>query len=141
MASNKAKPEDLVASSRSPVIPVVYDPTADRKSKPNKAVKAEKNVPKATETPLPGTKKEVEDMSTATIREPTADEKAKPKKPGAEIPKQSNEVTFPFPAFVNEYGFLKLKDRVLKKIGWPTDKHIDVTLDFVDGALVVKKKA
>lgn len=54
---------------------------------------------------------------------------------------EPTEVTFPFPAFINDYGFLKVKDKVLKKIGWPTGKKIEQALDWKDGALVVRRKA
>lgn len=39
------------------------------------------------------------------------------------------------------YGFLKIKDKVLEKVGWPVKKKFDVTLDFKDGALIIRKKA
>jgi hypothetical protein len=50
------------------------------------------------------------------------------------------EINFPQPAFINDYGFLKIKNGILEKIGWPLKTHIDLLIDFKDGALVVKKK-
>lgn len=58
----------------------------------------------------------------------------------AEKKKAGKEVEFPIQAFVNLYGFLKIKDRVLEKIGWPKDEKFDVTLDWRDGALVIRKR-
>lgn len=144
MAADKVKHENLKPSDRSPTIPIVYDPTPERKAKTKR--KDTESVPKATETPPPETKKEVEDQSVASIREPTADKRTKPKKPGAEIP-ASKEITFSIEAFVNEYGFLKVQKKVLEKIGWyqkidaRRSKKVDVTLDFENGALIIKKKA
>jgi hypothetical protein len=33
------------------------------------------------------------------------------------------------------------RDAILEKLGWPTDKQVDVTIDVQDGALIVRKKA
>lgn len=148
----KVNAKDLQPSSRSPVIPVVYDPTADRK-KPKKAAKAEKEPEKkpANEDKgelIPGPKKEFEDMSTATIREPTADKKSKQKKkPETEKPASKKEITFPRESFVNEYQYLKVSKKILEKIGWyekldaRRSKKVTVTLDFDGNALIVKKKS
>lgn len=63
------------------------------------------------------------------------------KKASTEVVKQNtSELSFPVEAFVNDYVFLKIRKKVLEKIGWP-NKKFDVTLDIEGGALIVKKKA
>jgi hypothetical protein len=67
---------------------------------------------------------------------------AQPEKPKkAEPEKVTKELTFPTEGFVNDYGFLKIRNKILEKVGWPVDKKFDVTIDFVDGALVIRKKS
>lgn len=65
---------------------------------------------------------------------------AKLKKETKKETPQKEELTLPVKAFINKYNFLRITDPILKKLSWPTDEQVNVTLDVKDGALVIRKR-
>jgi len=68
------------------------------------------------------------------------------KKPNKETKKATShkkpkDLTFPLEAFVNKYGFIKVRGAVLEKLGWKiTGPRLALLLDVQDGTLILKKK-
>jgi hypothetical protein len=136
---------------------LVYDPTSDRKGTPKKKLETEKkSVSNEDRGEL------IPKEAPQEIEQPKATEKKKePEKPATTPPTEKKdkrilksvkpaskkEITFPVESFVNEYRFLQVPKKVLEKIGWSEKldkrrtKKVMVTLDFQDGALVVKKRS
>jgi hypothetical protein len=111
-----------------------------------------KDVPPVPQNPSePTDKKGVSQLSPSppepNKKEVAPDKKTKTKAETAKKAKEKTpkEAKFPIDAFVNEYGFLKIKRTTLEKIGWyekldeRRNKKVNVKLDFKDGALVVKR--
>jgi hypothetical protein len=86
----------------------------------------------------------------ATIKKPEAEPKpeeapvvieksAKPKverKAKVEKPKSAE---FPFKAFINAYGFVRLSAKVLEAFGAEKGKKTPITIDRQDNALIIRK--
>lgn len=165
----KVDAKDLTPSSRSPVIPVVkpsekskklrkdienlvYDPTNDRKGTPKKKLETEKKSASNEDKGelIPKEAPEEIEQPKATEKKPVATsptEKKDKRILKSVKPASKKEITFPIESFVNEYQYLKVSKKILEKIEWyekidaRRSKTVTVTLDFAEGALIVKKKS
>jgi hypothetical protein len=72
-----------------------------------------------------------------------ADAPGKPDNKKNKKPKKTKEVKFPIDGFVNKYGFLRFKTKVLRALSWPTKERVDVTIDVQaeDGIIIIKRRA
>lgn len=131
MASEKVKPENLTASERSPVIPVVKEA--------GKALKAKDHAEKALKKAEGKAADLVKNELNKAPEKPAQSPEAKPEKKG-KAAKKATALTFPTTIRINDYGFVNLRKGLLEALGWA--KGIKLKLDKnADGSVMIRKEA
>ena len=95
---------------------LVYDPTEDRKKRKELKLKPRR-------TPNPKKREVAANTQDPAIEKP-AEEKPK-EKLKAEVKEKPAGVTYPVKLFCNEYGFIRIKNKLREDLGWGRTKTKD----------------
>jgi hypothetical protein len=125
LPNEKAKPEDLTASARSPVVLVV-----DEKEKERIAKEAQDKAKQKAER----RKKRIDDEKAKKEHQPETKKEPEPKPSKKKAPP-----TFPMAAKVNKYGFLYLLPEMRKVVGIAKGAEAKIVVSAEGSTLIIKR--